>query len=81
MSREAATDFSPGRKPWVYNDPETASPERATENSAALSGLAFPRVKQNPGLTPWAKICCRFAAGQQPGKPWATVFAPLRGSL
>jgi error-prone DNA polymerase len=34
-SREAATKSSPGRKPWVYNERDEASPEGATELPAA----------------------------------------------
>jgi len=47
-SREAALDISPGRKPWVEFG-RSASPGRATDNSAAPSGLAHHR-DIDPGL-------------------------------
>src|SRR5712671_2982689 len=56
------------------------NPGRATEyGSAALSGLA-DHGDVDPGLTPWANICRRFAAGNTPSRLRGRAPHPASGT-
>src|ERR1051326_5538228 len=61
-SREAASEYSPARKRWVYVFIRSQSPAGAANSKhlPPLRGLCWAEIK--PGLTPWALFCCRFAA-------------------
>src|SRR5437764_15286391 len=51
MSREAAPDSSPGRKPWVFWFNGKTSPERAAEVLPPFQGLNAPK-QFSQGLRP-----------------------------
>src|SRR5437868_8515059 len=51
MSREAAPDSSPGRKPWVFGFNGKTSPERAAELLPPFQGLNAPK-QFSQGLRP-----------------------------
>ena len=76
VSRQAATECSPGRKPRVGSPQPSTSPRRGRPDGQAfrmlvvkgllcrpLRGLV-PLVLAYPGLTPGATFCRRFAALQ-----------------
>jgi hypothetical protein len=63
LSRGAAQECSPGRKPegGVFFEMQPRRGERGSLESVALPVLLL-QLPRNPGLTPGAIFCCRFAA-------------------
>src|ERR1700730_9994199 len=72
-SREAAQECSPQRKPWVEAGYKS-EPQRCERGVSRASRQRIPR----PFLPPFGAGC--FLNVYPRLTPWATFFAPLRGS-